>query len=63
MIPWDTFKTPQDAYEWAKANFKLTLKTGPDTHWINPRQSVNNSWFTIFEPGGEGNRVTLPVRR
>lgn len=20
MIPWHTFKTPQDAYEWAKAN-------------------------------------------
>jgi hypothetical protein len=20
MIPWETFKTPQDAYEWAKKN-------------------------------------------
>lgn len=63
MIPWDTFKTPQDAYEWAKANFSRTLPTGPDSHWLTPRMSCNWAWFTMFDPGGEGNRVTLKVPR
>lgn len=27
MIPWDTFKTPQDAYEWAKRNANQLVLT------------------------------------
>ena len=63
MIPWDTFKTPQDAYEWAKANFQLAPVTGRDSAWLTPGLSCNNSWFTVFFPGGPFNCVTLPVRR
>jgi len=63
MIPWDTFKTPLDAYEWAGKNFDRFPKTGEDSRWLTPPQSCNWAWFTIFEPGGDGNRVTLKVRR
>lgn len=33
MIPWDTFKTPLDAYEWAQANFRHKIKTSPFGPW------------------------------
>ncbi len=34
MIPWESFKTPQDAYEWAKVHFKdlALIEVGPPSH-------------------------------
>lgn len=63
MIPWDTFKIPQDAYEWAKENFDRAPMKGRDSAWLTPSLSCDNSWFTVFWPGGSANAVTLPVRR
>lgn len=46
MIPWDTFKTPQDAYDWAKANMNIKDYMGRLKFTIlAPRWS--DSWYVL----------------
>ena len=37
MIPWDTFKTPQDAYEWAQKNMSV-------------KDTFRGLWFHLSAP-------------
>ena len=55
MIPWDTFKTPQDAYEWAKRNRAGLRLVSPS----------DQSGWVVAVWGGFPERflVELPVRR
>ena len=56
MIPWDTFKTPQDAYEWAKA-LEISGKVRGA-----PIKDLDGWWFVWI--GGEFGSVDMyPVRR
>ena len=43
MIPWDTFKTPQDAYEWAKAIQGHFLIAG--------HQRSFTAWYLLLDLG------------
>lgn len=68
MIPWDTFKTPQDAYEFAKANLTAFNYNEPITSstrlFLRPDQTTRGTGFYTDFTGPTFTEVLrLPVRR
>jgi hypothetical protein len=53
MIPWDTFKTPQDAFCWASFNFKRFATQGQFIHKTHRVPFVFLA-FTQAETKGQG---------
>lgn len=74
MIPWDTFKTPQDAYEHTQKNFRHwmhfmpawevnDLLEGRSAPWVFGRDGITTWWASVSQPGYPQEGVTLPVHR
>lgn len=68
MIPWDTFKTPQDAYEFAKANLTAFNYGEPiearTRLFLRPDQTQHGtSFYTDFTGPTFTEVIRLSVRR
>ena len=69
MIPWESFKTPQDAYEWAKANIETfnygrPLVSRDCCPYLMPHEVFSRDNFYTDNTTHYGfETLRLPVRR
>lgn len=68
MIPWDTFETPLDAYEWAKTNLCGFNYGGAIEPWtklyLTPLETTaEDGFYTDFSEDDCCTGLRLPVRR